>query len=192
MNIISLRPLKSVPANELATLQSAVFADYAESRPLAEVIAAESAARPNNSSPEVQSAFGLAAFRGEALIGWAHGYREGKNQFYMLNAGVASAERRKGVYSQLVSALLTHAKSQGYTSVRSPHTLKSRKTRKALTPWFTVRREILSTQSLCLTNQNHNAINFPWFPSCFLRILGAGTIRITSNRSRANESNRKR
>lgn len=81
MNDIVLRPLESAPTAELATLQSAAFADYAQSKQLAEVIASESAARPHDTTLQVQSAFGVAAFRGEVLVGWSQGYREGTNQF---------------------------------------------------------------------------------------------------------------
>ena len=122
MNDIVLRPLENAPAVELAALQNEAFADYAQSKQLAEVVASESAARSQAAPSQVQSGFGLAAFRGEVLVGWSQGYREGTNQFYMLNSGVASAERRKGVYSQLVRALLEHADSQGYSNVRSRHT----------------------------------------------------------------------
>jgi ribosomal protein S18 acetylase RimI-like enzyme len=113
---------ETLPAAELAALQSAAFADYEQSQQLAEVIASESAARKQADSSQLQSAFGLAAFRGDILVGWSQGYREGTNQFYMLNSGVASAERRKGVYSLLVKALLAYAESQGYSNVRSRHT----------------------------------------------------------------------
>ncbi len=64
----------------------------------------------------------MAAFREERLVGWSQGYREGKNHFYMLNSGVATDERRKGVYTMLVRAVLEHAEAQGYGSVRSRHT----------------------------------------------------------------------
>jgi ribosomal protein S18 acetylase RimI-like enzyme len=122
MDTISLHPLQSVPKTELAALKNMVFADYAESQELADVLAEEEAARSNCSPPEVVDAFGLAAFRGEALIGWSQGYREGKSQFYMLNSGVAPAERRRGVYSSLVNAMLVHAEAEGYSIVRSRHT----------------------------------------------------------------------
>ena len=117
-----LRPLESAPELELSALQHAVFVDYEQSSLLAEVLASESAARSGESLPKVQSSFGLAAFRGKVLVGWTQGYREGTSQFYMLNSGVASTERRKGVYSQLVKAVLAQAASQGYTTVRSRHT----------------------------------------------------------------------
>jgi ribosomal protein S18 acetylase RimI-like enzyme len=119
---IVLRPLESTDRAELAALQAAAFENYAQSKQLAEVLASEAATRSKAASWQVQSPFGLAAFRGEVLVGWSQGYREGTNQFYMLNSGVASAERRKGVYSLLVKALLEHAVSQGYASVRSRHT----------------------------------------------------------------------
>jgi L-amino acid N-acyltransferase YncA len=119
---IALRPLESAPSAELAALQSAAFADYAQSKQLAEVIASEYSARSEDASTRVPGRFGLVAFRGETLVGWSQGYREGTNQFYMLNSGVANAERRKGVYSLLVKGMLTHAESQRYLTVRSRHT----------------------------------------------------------------------
>ena len=122
MEDIVLRPLESAPSAQLSALQSAAFADFVASQQLAEVVASELVARSPLAPKQVQSAFGLAAFRGEVLVGWSQGYREGSNQFYMLNSGVATAERRKGIYSALVQALLVHAASQGYSNVRSRHT----------------------------------------------------------------------
>ena len=121
MTAITLRPLETAPELELATLQDEAFADYERSRELAEVLASEVATRSSATAPQLQSQFGLAAFRGSVLVGWSQGYREGTNQFYMLNSGVARAERRRGVYSQLVKAVLAHAESQGYSTVRSRH-----------------------------------------------------------------------
>jgi len=122
MNDIVLRPLEEAPPAELASLQSAAFSDFVQSPQLAEVLASESAGRFHAASPQVHAPFGLAAFRGEVLVGWSQGYREGTNQFYVLKSGVTSAERRKGVYTLLVKALLVHAESQGYSTVRSRHT----------------------------------------------------------------------
>ena len=122
MTDLFLRPIESVAPAELSALQSAAFADFVQSHQLAKVVASESAARTGAAPSQVQSPFGLAAFRNEVLVGWSQGYREGTNQFYMLNSGVATAERRKGIYSLLVNALLLHAESQGYSSVRSRHT----------------------------------------------------------------------
>ena len=80
---------------------------------LAEVLSAEAAARNGRPKAKVQDIFGLAAFKGSALVGWAQGYRVGPSQFHMLNSGVDAAERRTGVYSQLILAVLAHAESQG-------------------------------------------------------------------------------
>lgn len=121
MSNFSLRSLDSAPAEQLAALQSDAFADHVQSGPLAEVIASESAARSPAADGQLRSPFGLAAFRGDVLVGWSQGYREGTHQFYMLNSGVARTERRKGVYSMLVKALLAHAQAQGYSLVRSRH-----------------------------------------------------------------------
>ena len=115
MTDLFLRPIESVAPAELSALQSAAFADFVQSHQLAKVVASESAARTGAAPSQVQSPFGLAAFRNEVLVGWSQGYREGTNQFYMLNSGVATAERRKGIYSLLVNALLVHAESQGYS-----------------------------------------------------------------------------
>lgn len=122
MSEISLRPLVTAPTADLCALQAEVFADYEESAMLAEVLASEARARPADSSREVLSSFGLVAFCGDRLVGWTQGFREGKSTFYMLNSGVAASERRKGIYSQLVGAVLAHAESEGYAKVTSRHT----------------------------------------------------------------------
>ena len=121
MNDITLRPLETAGKAELAALQSQTFDDYERSDLLSEVVAAEVAARPAGALPDVQSSFGVAAFRADALVGWSQGYRQGKTDFYMLNSGVARTERRKGIYSELVKAVLAHAESQGYSKVTSRH-----------------------------------------------------------------------
>ena len=101
MGDIILRVLEAFPEPETSELQRAVFADFGPSGLLADVLASESALR-KDSLPN-QSPFRVAAFRDDVLVGWSYGYREGKSEFDMLNSGVAAAERRKGVYSQLVA-----------------------------------------------------------------------------------------
>ena len=120
MSDIVLRVVEAFPEPEISLLRRDVFADFEQSTLLAEVLASESALRAKDSPPP-QSPFRVAAFRGNVLIGWTYGYREGISQFCMLNSGVVSAERRKGVYTQLVQAVLTHARARGYTSVTSRH-----------------------------------------------------------------------
>jgi GNAT superfamily N-acetyltransferase len=121
MSDISLRVVDAFPEPEISSLRGEVFADFEQSALLARVLASESAVRGKESTPPVQSPFRVAAFRGDALIGWTYGYREGSNRFCMLNSGVAGTERRKGVYTQLVQAVLAHAKDQGYASITSRH-----------------------------------------------------------------------
>lgn len=118
---ITLLPLDTVPEAELSALSDEVFGHEQPSELLADVVAAEAAARPAQTDEKPPGAFGLAALRGNKLVGWTQGYRVGTNQFHMLNSGVAIAERRTGVYSQLVQAVLDHAKSHGYSTVRSLH-----------------------------------------------------------------------
>lgn len=121
MNDIVLRPIASAAKAELAALQSDVFDDYERSPLLAEVVASEAAARSPNLGSDLPSPFGVAAFKDDFLVGWSQGYRQGKSEFCMLNSGVAVAQRRRGIYSALVCAVLAHAKEEGYVRVTSRH-----------------------------------------------------------------------
>jgi ribosomal protein S18 acetylase RimI-like enzyme len=120
MSDITIRLVEAFPEPGISALRREVFADFEQSALLAQVLASESALRDNN-SPLPTEPFRVAAFRGDVLVGWTYGYREGTHQFCMLNSGVAAAERRKGIYTQLVQAALGHAKSRGYVSVTSRH-----------------------------------------------------------------------
>lgn len=75
---VALRPLESVPASELAALSSEVFGDEQPSEHLAEVLAAEAAARPIQAQEAQQHTFGLAAYRSGRLIGWTQGSASGQ------------------------------------------------------------------------------------------------------------------
>lgn len=121
MTPLSLVPLESVARSDVEALEHEVFADEVPSKRLAEVLSAEAAARGHGAAADVPDAFGVAAVRGSVLVGWTEGHRVGANQFHMLNSGVAASERRNGVYSQLVRAVLAHAESKGYVAVRSLH-----------------------------------------------------------------------
>jgi ribosomal protein S18 acetylase RimI-like enzyme len=120
MTDITIRALEEAPTLELAELQRQAFMDYVPSEPLALVLASEAASRPQEPW-STAGKFGVAAFREETLVGWTQGYRQGTSQFYMLNSGVAASERRRGVYSALVRATLTHAETSGYSTVGSQH-----------------------------------------------------------------------
>ena len=121
MTDITLRPLDFADKAELAALQSEVFDDYERSELLAEVMDAEALARPVAEPPELPAVFGVAAFHGSTLVGWTRGFRQGAREFHMLNSGVKISQRRNGVYTAMVKAVLAHAKEQGYQRVTSRH-----------------------------------------------------------------------
>lgn len=121
MTTVILRSIEAADQSELAALQSEVFDDYEQSELLAEVLDAEAASRRSEVLPELPSLFGVAAFRGSDLVGWSQGFRQGRREFYMLNSGVRTTERRQGVYTNMVRAILAHANEQGYQRVTSRH-----------------------------------------------------------------------
>ncbi len=121
MSELILRPLAEVSESDLSALSDEAFGDEEPSVLLAKVLEAEAEAGKVRGDTEVPGAFGLAAFRDNTLVGWTNGHRVGKNQFYMLNSGVANSARRSGVYTQLVLAVLDHAQAQGYATVKSLH-----------------------------------------------------------------------
>ena len=121
MTDLLLRPLDTADHAALAALQSEVFDDYTDSALLAEAITEEAASRPAGAARDLPSPFGLAAYRGDVLVGWTQGHRQGRSDFHMLNSGVAAPARRSGVYTALVEAVLAHAAAQGYARVTSRH-----------------------------------------------------------------------
>jgi len=80
MDDITLRVVEAFPEPEISALRREVFADFEQSALLAEVLASESAVRAKDLPPP-QSPFRVGAFRGDVLIGWTYGYREGAQQF---------------------------------------------------------------------------------------------------------------
>jgi ribosomal protein S18 acetylase RimI-like enzyme len=121
MNTLSLVPLDSVARTEIEALEREVFADEVPSKLLAQVLNSEATALGGSNAAGDPDSFGVAALRGGTLVGWTEGYRVGKSHFHMLNSGVSISERRNGVYSQLVRAVIAHAESRGYVAVRSLH-----------------------------------------------------------------------
>lgn len=113
------RVLESFPEPAFSVLADDAFSDYAPSRLLTDVLAAEAAAKKWPPAPET-GALRVGAFLGDALVGWTRARAEG-GQLHMVNSGVAPAARRQGVYSQLVRRVLDHAAAQGQVSVLSRH-----------------------------------------------------------------------
>lgn len=122
MSALLLRPLDTVPADQLHQLKCEAFSDYVPSEALAHVLASEAEARQTLQASSAHPLFGFAAYRGESLVGWTQGHREGAAQFHMLNSGVARNEWRTGVYSALVTAVVDYARAQALSVVRSRHT----------------------------------------------------------------------
>jgi ribosomal protein S18 acetylase RimI-like enzyme len=61
------------------------------------------------------------AFEGGRLIAWSYGSVERSDVFYMANSGVDPAYRRRGIYSELVNAMLGRTRAMGLSAVRSRH-----------------------------------------------------------------------
>ncbi len=121
MNNITFRVVDKFPEPAFSTLTEEAFSNYEPSALLAEVANAEAAARPETVSAVSEGALRIGAFRGESLVGWTFARPEGANLLYMINSGVASAERHNGIYSELVRLVIEHAKSRGYVAVLSRH-----------------------------------------------------------------------
>ena len=60
-------------------------------------------------------------FEGE-LVGWTFGRQETAEKFYMVNSAVLPAHRRKGLYHQLMMAMMSRAKAVGFQILYSRHT----------------------------------------------------------------------
>jgi ribosomal protein S18 acetylase RimI-like enzyme len=121
MNDISFRVVDQFPEPAFSALTDAAFADYEPSQLLTDVAIAEAAARPASSSAVDDRALRIGAFRGDTLVGWTFALPEGTSLLCMINSGVAPAERRLGIYSELVRRVLEHARSLGYVAVLSRH-----------------------------------------------------------------------
>ena len=79
-------------------------------------MAARSATQDLNNAGD----FRVAAFNDEILVGWTYARSEGTT-LQMVNSGVALAERRNGVYTQLVKLVIAHAQATGFSTILSRH-----------------------------------------------------------------------
>lgn len=57
----------------------------------------------------------------EEIVGWTFGKETEPGTFYMINSAVVNQHRRKGVYSALLSFLLSHLEKNNYQQVFSRH-----------------------------------------------------------------------
>ena len=121
MNDIELRTVAQFPEPAYTALASEVFADYEHSVLLTRALEQEAASRPGNREASDEGALRVGAFRSEDLVGWTYARPDGMQHLHMINSGVATAERRRGIYSQLVQHVIEHSKSRGYASIVSRH-----------------------------------------------------------------------
>ena len=121
MNGISFRVVEEFPEPEFSLLVDEAFSDYEPSTLLSEVGVEEAAARSGATAAPSKGAIRIGAFRGEQLVGWTYANPEGPGLVYMVNSGVATAERRTGVYSELARLLIEEARSRGFSIIWSRH-----------------------------------------------------------------------
>jgi GNAT superfamily N-acetyltransferase len=122
MNDLRLQTVDQFPEPAFSALAQETFSDYDPSPLLTDVLDHESTSRSRHPTSTGEGALRIAAFRAETLVGWTYARPDGVQHLRMINSGVAPAERRKGLYSQLVQRTIEHAKSQGYASILSRHT----------------------------------------------------------------------
>jgi ribosomal protein S18 acetylase RimI-like enzyme len=121
MHDITFRVLDKFPEPAYTALVDQAFSDYVESELLAEVARQELAAREKAPEAVNERALRIGAFRGEELVGWTYACPEGSTLLYMVNSGVASTERQKGIYSELARLVIEHARREGYVAIQSRH-----------------------------------------------------------------------
>ena len=121
MNNITFRVVDQFPEPAFSALTEEAFSDYEASELLTDVANEEAAARSGTPNATDEGVLRIGAFRGDVLVGWTFARPEGASHLYMINSGVTPAERRQGIYSELVRLVLEHAKSRGYVAVLSRH-----------------------------------------------------------------------
>ena len=120
MQDITFRVVDQFPEPAYTALADQAFSDYEESELLTSVAQEESKAQAKLHDVPTPGALRIAAFRADALVGWTYACPEGR-LLYMVNSGVALAERKKGIYSELVRMVTEHARAQGYVAILSRH-----------------------------------------------------------------------
>jgi len=121
MTDITFRVVDQFPEPAYTALAEQAFSDYEESELLSEVAREELAARAVAQPLANAGSLRIGAFRGDDLVGWTYASPEGPSLLYMINSGVAPAERQQGIYSELARMVIEHAKSRGYVAILSRH-----------------------------------------------------------------------
>ena len=121
MKNITFRVVDKFPEPAFSALTEEAFSDYEASELLTDVANQEAAVRTRTPNAVDEGALRIGAFRGDSLVGWTFAHPEGASHLYMINSGVAPAERRQGVYTELARLVIEHARSHGYVAVLSRH-----------------------------------------------------------------------
>lgn len=121
MNEITFRVVDQFPEPAYTSLADQAFSDYEESELLSEVAREERAARSVAQPFTSAGSLRIGAFRGDDLVGWTYASPEGPSLLYMINSGVAPAERQQGIYSALARMVIEHARARGYVAILSRH-----------------------------------------------------------------------
>jgi ribosomal protein S18 acetylase RimI-like enzyme len=116
---LEFRHVDAFPEPAYTALAREAFGDYQPSPLLSEVLEAEAPARARLAAPDAE-ALRIAVFDGDRLVAWTCARPDGA-LLHMVNAGVARAYRRQGIYSRLVTMTLEHAKARGHVAVLSRH-----------------------------------------------------------------------
>jgi len=117
------RIVESFPEPEFTALRNTAFADFGErSAVLADVLTEEADRYPKQLGLEerIPQELRVGSFIEDRLVAWSYSKVEG-SQLHMVNSGVLPDFRRRGVYSRLVEATITYAKTTGISKIFSRH-----------------------------------------------------------------------
>jgi GNAT superfamily N-acetyltransferase len=121
---VSIRFVERFPEPAFAELQHEIFAPLeSSSQGFAAAVRAERSASGPVDSARFPPMVRFGAYVNEQLVGWSYGWFQRPDTFYMANSGVLPSHRRRGVYSQLVNAIVEYAQSHGAGTVRSRHSV---------------------------------------------------------------------
>jgi hypothetical protein len=127
MSTVVIRSIEKFAEPEFSRLQNEVFAALQEkSSALTSVLNEESqilASVQGSQFANFPPMRRLAAYDGEELVGWSIGHMERGGLFHMANSGVIASRRRQGIYTSLLQAVRTLAKSEGAVGLRSQHSV---------------------------------------------------------------------
>jgi GNAT superfamily N-acetyltransferase len=120
----SIRFVERFPEPAFTELQREIFAPLESSCPeFSAAVRAERSASGTNGPMLLPPMIRFGAYADEQLVGWSYGWFERPDTFYMANSGVLPSHRRRGVYSQLVAAIIEYAQSHGAGTVQSRHSV---------------------------------------------------------------------